>query len=149
MLIAESDPRGLLQMVAAARGEFVVVQSRPIRKRRTSSRSIISRQSDPPLLACAAERPWPGRADRRAPEISAAQSDWASYANARFGTWLDYPSDLFSERDPAPMNNDGRTFRSRDGRARLSVHASTMSKPTPRSAISTNIPMTRTAVSAA
>jgi hypothetical protein len=125
VLIAETEPRDFLQMVAAARGEFVVVQSRADPK----AQNIVaiyhfSAKAIAPLLACAAERTAatapPAAA---APEISAAQSDWASYANARFGTWLDYPSDLFSERDPAPLNNDGRTFRSRDGRARLSVHA--------------------------
>jgi hypothetical protein len=126
VLIAASDPRGFLQMVAAARGEFVVVQSVADPK----AHNIVAiyhfdTKAIQPLLACAAERLVDAAAPIASlPDISPQHSDWASYANARFGTWLDYPSDLFSERDPAPINNDGRTFRSRDGRARLSVHAS-------------------------
>ena len=124
-LIAEQHPREFLQMVAAARGEFVVVQARADAKI-TNVVAIyqFSPKAIAPLLACAAERT--GQADNTTPATtpppSSTASDWTTYSNARFGTLVDYPADLFSERDPAPTNNDGRTFRSRDGRARLSVY---------------------------
>lgn len=41
------------------------------------------------------------------------------YSNARYGYSIDYPD--FLEKGPAPANNDGRTFTSRDGRVTLSV----------------------------
>ena len=124
-LIAEQNPREFLQMVAAARGEFVVVQSRADAKiNNVVAIYQFSAKAIAPLLACAAERT--GQADNTAPTTtpppSSTASDWTTYSNARFGTLVDYPADLFSERDPAPTNNDGRTFRSRDGRARLSVY---------------------------
>jgi hypothetical protein len=50
-----------------------------------------------------------------------AQHRWATYANPRFGTTIDYPADLFEQRDRPPDNGDGQAFRSRDGRARLAV----------------------------
>lgn len=52
---------------------------------------------------------------------AAAQQRWTTYANPRFGTTVDYPADLFSQRDPPPENGDGQAFRSRDGGTRLSV----------------------------
>lgn len=52
---------------------------------------------------------------------AAAQQRWTTYANPRFGTTIDYPADLFVQRDPPPENGDGQAFRSRDGRARLAV----------------------------
>jgi hypothetical protein len=52
---------------------------------------------------------------------AAAQERWATYANPRFGTTVDYPADLFSQLEPPPENGDGQGFRSRDGRARLLV----------------------------
>jgi hypothetical protein len=52
---------------------------------------------------------------------AAAQERWATYANARFGTTVDYPANLFPQRDPPPANSDGQGFRSRDGRVHLSV----------------------------
>ena len=33
---------------------------------------------------------------------AAAQQRWATYANPRFGTTVDYPADLFPQRDPPP-----------------------------------------------
>ena len=42
------------------------------------------------------------------------------YTNARYGYSIDYPS-LFSPGAP-PTNNDGRAFRSRDGRSSLTVY---------------------------
>jgi hypothetical protein len=123
-LIAEHNPREFLQMVAAARGEFVVVQSAADAK--ISNIVAIyhfSAKAIAPLLACAAERTSNAAAAQAAAPIpTTTASDWTTYNNARFGTLVDYPADLFSERDPAPTNNDGRTFRSRDGRARLSVY---------------------------
>ena len=50
-----------------------------------------------------------------------AQQRWATYANPRFGTTIDYPADLFVQRDPPPENGDGQAFRSRDGSTRLAV----------------------------
>lgn len=47
---------------------------------------------------------------------------WATYSNARFGTTVDYPADLF-EMQPAPENDDGRRFLSRDGSAGFLVYA--------------------------
>ena len=52
---------------------------------------------------------------------AAAQQRWTTYADPRFGTTIDYPADLFVQRDPPPDNGDGQAFRSRDGRARLAV----------------------------
>jgi len=52
---------------------------------------------------------------------AAAQQRWATYANPRFGTTVDYPASLFPQRDPPPANGDGQRFRSRDGRMRLSA----------------------------
>lgn len=54
---------------------------------------------------------------------SAESPRWATYANPRFGTLIDYPAELFSERDPPPANSDGQRFHSVDGRARLAVYA--------------------------
>lgn len=123
-LIAEQNPREFLQMVAAARGEFVVVQARADAKI-TNVVAIyqFSPKAIAPLLACAAERTnSAAAAQATATPPAETASAWSTYQNARFGTQVDYPADLFSERDPAPTNNDGRTFRSRDGRARLSVY---------------------------
>jgi hypothetical protein len=50
-----------------------------------------------------------------------AQTRWATYANARFGTTADYPADLFSRRDPPPENGDGVSMHSADGRATLTI----------------------------
>lgn len=54
--------------------------------------------------------------------IAAAQERWTTYINARFGTTADYPAHLFTQRDPPPENGDGQTFRTADGRARLSIY---------------------------
>ena len=43
-----------------------------------------------------------------------AQSRFTTYYNDRFYFSIDYPSDLLKEQ-PAPENNDGRTFISKDG----------------------------------
>lgn len=47
---------------------------------------------------------------------ASAQTRWATYANARFGTTADYPADLFS-RDPEPENGDGVRLHTADGRS--------------------------------
>jgi hypothetical protein len=52
---------------------------------------------------------------------AAAQERWATYANPRFGTTIDYPADFFAQRDPPPANGDGQSFRTRDGRTHLAV----------------------------
>ena len=51
-----------------------------------------------------------------------AQTRWATYANARFGTTADYPADLFTQRDPEPENGDGVRMHDADGRATLTIH---------------------------
>jgi hypothetical protein len=53
-----------------------------------------------------------------------AQERWATYANPRFGTTVEYPADIFAQLDPPPENGDGQAFRSRDGHARLLVWGS-------------------------
>ena len=52
---------------------------------------------------------------------ASAQTRWATYANARFGTTADYPADLFSRRDPEPENGDGVRLSTTDGRATLAI----------------------------
>ncbi len=56
-----------------------------------------------------------------APPMRAADS-YRSYANARFGYVVEYPSNLLSPR-PDPYNSDGRRFVSRDGKIVLRVYA--------------------------
>ncbi len=64
----------------------------------------------------------------------AGQEDWTVYMNPRFGTTIDYPAGIFSQRDRAPENGDGQTFRSADGRAKLSVYGThNVEDDTPRS----------------
>ncbi len=55
---------------------------------------------------------------------ASAQTRWATYANARFGTTADYPADLFSKNDPPPENGDGQSFRTADERAQLAIYGS-------------------------
>lgn len=55
-------------------------------------------------------------------EIGSAQERWSTYTNPRFGTTADYPTNVFTVRDPPPVNGDGQTFRNRDGRAKLSIY---------------------------
>lgn len=47
---------------------------------------------------------------------------WQTYGNSRFGTVTDYPAGYLSMLPP-PENGDGRTFESRDGKARVLVFA--------------------------
>ena len=53
---------------------------------------------------------------------AAAQTRWATYANARFGTTADYPADLFTRRDPEPENGDGVRLHTADDRATLTIY---------------------------
>lgn len=46
---------------------------------------------------------------------------WDRYVNARFGTSIEYPSDIFAPLPP-PENDDGRRFSSADGRAQFVVY---------------------------
>jgi hypothetical protein len=50
-----------------------------------------------------------------------AADDWKTYSNDRYGTTIDYPSTF--QMQPAPTDDDGRTFKSADG-ASFSVSAS-------------------------
>ena len=51
-----------------------------------------------------------------------AQTRWATYGNARFGTTADYPADLFIRRDPPPDNGDGVSMHTADERATLVIY---------------------------
>jgi hypothetical protein len=53
-----------------------------------------------------------------------AEEGWATYGNARFGVFVDYPASLFTVKDAPPENGDGQTFRSADGKAELAVWGS-------------------------
>jgi hypothetical protein len=54
--------------------------------------------------------------------VNAAQEKWATYMNPRFGTIVDYPANIFTDRDPPPENGDGQSFHSSDGRAQLLIY---------------------------
>ena len=49
--------------------------------------------------------------------------DWGAYANARYGTSIDYPADLFTAQ-PAPENGDGRSFAGPQGKVSFMVYGS-------------------------
>jgi hypothetical protein len=51
-----------------------------------------------------------------------AQSTMRHYCNARFAFCINYPSNLIMQ--PAPDNDDGRTFKSKDGMAKMLVYGS-------------------------
>jgi hypothetical protein len=110
-LIAGADAKAFLEMVAHARTQFVVVQSKASPKT-TNVVAIYAFKPDaiPALLSCSEKH------------VGTTTEPWASYTNARFGTTADYPTALFSIRERAPENGDGQTFRSRDGRAQLSIY---------------------------
>jgi hypothetical protein len=46
--------------------------------------------------------------------LPATAEDWKTYTNDRFGFSIDIPMDLLHQ-EPAPSNDDGRTFTSGDG----------------------------------
>ena len=55
--------------------------------------------------------------------INAAQAEvWKRYTNERFGTSVEVPAAFTAQ--PPPANNDGRTFVSKDGNARILVYGS-------------------------
>jgi hypothetical protein len=45
---------------------------------------------------------------------NAQNADWRTYVNARFGTSIDYPANLFDPQPPEE-NGDGQRFKARDG----------------------------------
>ncbi len=49
------------------------------------------------------------------------EGSWTGYTNDRFGTRIDYPTDLFEAMQP-PVNGDGRSFVTVDGLARFLVY---------------------------
>jgi hypothetical protein len=53
-----------------------------------------------------------------------AEERWATYGNARFGVFVDYPASLFTVKNAPPENGDGQTFGTADGRAELAVWGS-------------------------
>jgi hypothetical protein len=55
------------------------------------------------------------------PPLSSGARGWVSYRSANFGFTLQYPRDVFLS-DPA-QSDEGKTFLSRDGRARLVISA--------------------------
>lgn len=50
--------------------------------------------------------------------VNSGQSRYSTYNNDRFYFSIEYPSDLLKMQE-APANNDGRTFRSLDGKVEL------------------------------
>ena len=46
--------------------------------------------------------------------VSAGAESWATYLNARYGTFAEYPTDWFRALPP-PENGDGQSFRGKDG----------------------------------
>ncbi|MGE0736197.1 MAG: hypothetical protein AB7G15_14630 [Alphaproteobacteria bacterium] len=50
----------------------------------------------------------------------AQAQEFKRYANARFGFAVDYPADLVAPL-PGPANDDGRIFRSKDGRIEMTA----------------------------
>ncbi len=124
--IGKADPKSFLEMVATAKGEFVVVQA----ERGAKAANIVAVYGFnaaliPALLSCAkaqhiaAAEP----ATPSAPVATAATPEgWTAYMNPRFGTTIDYPAGILNQRDRAPANGDGQTFRSADGRATLAIY---------------------------
>ncbi len=51
-----------------------------------------------------------------------AQGTMLHYCNSRFAFCIDYPSNLTMQ--PAPDNDDGRTFKSKDGRVKMLAYGS-------------------------
>jgi hypothetical protein len=121
--IGKSDPAAFLAMVAAARREFVVVQSASGAK----AANIVAvyhfnAAMIPVLLSCAKAQHIAAAAPATPVATGASPESWTVYGNARFGTAIDYPAGIFSQSDPPPENSDGRTFRSADGHAKLLVY---------------------------
>jgi hypothetical protein len=53
---------------------------------------------------------------------TAGAETWKRYTNERFGTLVEVPAEFTAQ--PPPANNDGRTFVSKDGSARILVYGS-------------------------
>ena len=53
---------------------------------------------------------------------AAAQEQWGTYSNPRFGATADYLADLFTVKDPPSENGNGQIFRTADGRAELDIY---------------------------
>lgn len=53
----------------------------------------------------------------------AAEESWQTYVNARFGTFVEVPVQIFSTAGEQAENGDGATFKSADGDASLAVWA--------------------------
>ena len=128
-VIAKSDPAAFLAMVAGAKTQFVVVRSIADPK----AANIVAvygfdAAMIPVILSCAraqhlaATAPTATTAPAAPVADAAGPEAWTAYVNPRFGTTVDFPAGIFSQRDPAPENGDGQTFRSADGRAQLSVY---------------------------
>jgi hypothetical protein len=66
------------------------------------------------------------------PPPSSGARGWVSYRSANFGFTLQYPGDVFLS-DPA-QSDEGKTFLSRDGRARLVISAAVNTSGMPLSA---------------
>lgn len=54
---------------------------------------------------------------------TSGEENWEVYINSRFGSTIDFPSSLF-EIQPAPGNDDGRSFKSKDGQASFLIFGS-------------------------
>jgi hypothetical protein len=59
-------------------------------------------------------------AGRAEDSFADAGEGWVRYRNSQYGFRFDYADSIFAA-DPAPQAQDGRSFRSRDGRASMTV----------------------------
>ena len=102
--LAKSNASQFLEMVAAAKGEFVVVQS--ARGGKAANIVAVYRFNSalvPVLLSCAKAQHLAAAApDGPALSVSAAggSEGWRTYANARFGTTIEFPGGIFSSVSP-------------------------------------------------
>jgi hypothetical protein len=83
-------------------------------------------ETDPPVVSDTARQEavplWTSAAATAEPPAPSKTDDgWASHRDARFGFALQYPFEVFLP-DPEP-SNEGKSFVSRDGRARLLISA--------------------------
>lgn len=62
----------------------------------------------------------------------AQNSNWRTYVNARFGSRIDYPVDVFTP-EPPPENGDGLRFTARDGATFAISAAYNVTPDTPQS----------------
>ncbi|MBI1204308.1 MAG: hypothetical protein GC182_17555 [Rhodopseudomonas sp.] len=126
--VGKADAKRFLEMVAAAKGEFVVVQS----ERGAKAANIVAvyrfdATMVPVLVSCAEKQGIATVEAAPAPvqvQSAASPENWTVYENARYGTTVEYPAGIFSAPEPPSENGDGRVFHSADGRARLTIYAS-------------------------